>query len=195
MKLTDDDYVRAAHLLECDTAAIRAVAAVESDGDGFHASGRPKILFEAHVFSRLTGGKYDASHPNLSSPTWNRALYQGGENEHKRLQLATTLDRPAALQSASWGKFQIMGFNWSRCGHTSLQNFINAMYRDEADHLTAFCYFIKSKGLDDELRRLDWAAFACGYNGKGYAANRYDERLAKAYENFKAIDKAAGVRT
>ncbi len=198
MKLTKADYARAAQLLGCLPAAIRAVAAVESAGDGFLSDGRPKILFEAHVFSRLTGHRFDASHPLISSPTWNRALYATGVGgEHERLAAAVALDRNAALSSASWGKFQLMGFNYTRCGFDvlkGLQAFVNAMYRDEGEHLTAFCHFVKSMSLDDELRRGDWAGFARGFNGPKFAENRYDERLARAFANFHSIDTSMGVK-
>lgn len=192
MKLTDADYARAASLLGCAPAVIRAVAAVESAGDGFLLDGRPKILFEAHIFSRLTAHKFDASHPDISSPTWNKALYVGGAGEHDRLARAAELDRDAALKSASWGKFQIMGFNFERCGFGLLQDFVNAMYRNEGAHLTAFCNFVKSMGLDDELRRLDFAGFARGFNGPKFAENGYDTLLAKAHGHFDSIDRAVG---
>jgi hypothetical protein len=192
MKLADADYARAAQLLGCEPAAIRAVAAVESAGDGFLEDGRPKILFEAHHFSRLTGHRFDGSHPEISSPRWNRALYVGGEGEHVRLSIACSLDREAALKSASWGRFQIMGFNFRRCGATTIQEFVNAMYRNEAAQLTAFCHFVKSMNLDDELRALDWDGFARGYNGPGYLANHYDTKLARAYDNFHSIDVTVG---
>jgi hypothetical protein len=192
MKLTDQDYARAAQLLGCNPAAVRAVAAVESAGSGFLEDGRPKILFEAHIFSRLTGHKFDDSHPHISARAWNRSLYVGNEGEHPRLNEAAALDRDAALQSASWGRFQIMGFNWSRCGFKSVQAFVEAMYRNEGEHLIAFCYFVKSMALDDELRRLDWVGFARGYNGPSFAANSYDARLAKAFEQFRSIDRIAG---
>lgn len=193
MKLTDADYARAASLLGCDPAAVRAVAAIESAGDGFLEDGRPKLLFEAHIFSRLTGHRFDASRPEISSPTWNRALYVGGEGEHIRLAQAVEIDREAALQSCSWGKFQLMGFNYKRCGFALLQDFINAMYRSEGAQLTAFCQFVKSMGLDDELRARDWTAFARGYNGAGFLANHYDTRLAKAFDQFHSIDTIAGI--
>ncbi len=182
MKLTGHDYQRAASLLGCEVAAIRAVADVESPGAGFMETGQPFILFEAHVFSRLTGHQYDATHPDISSPTWNRALYRNSAGEHDRLAKAVALNRDAALQSASWGRFQLMGFNWKRCGFTSLQTFVNAMYRDEAAHLDAFCQFILSMGLADELQRRDWVGFASVFNGPSYAANNYDTRLASSYQ-------------
>lgn len=188
MKLTDADYARAAQLLGCAPAAIRAVAAVESSGDGFLTDGRPKVLFEAHIFSRLTGHAFDESHPDISSLRWNKALYKGGAAEHDRLEQASRLNRDAALQSCSWGKFQLMGFNFGRCGFTTLPDFVTAMSRSEGEHLTAFCYFVKSMGLDDELRNKDWAGFARGFNGAGFAENRYDELLATAFDHFQSID-------
>lgn len=183
--LTDADFQRAAKRLNCPIAAIRAVDQVEAQGAGFLPSGEPKVLFEAHVFDRLTGGKYRKSHPNLSSKKWDRSLYgAAGLNQHRRLQAAVSLDRDAALQSASYGRYQILGENWRTCGYPSLHAFINAMYRSEGDHLDAFVAYVLKRGLDDELQRQDWAGFARGFNGPGYAANRYDTKMASAYARF-----------
>ena len=180
--LTDEDFERAARRLRCDVPAIKAVAQVESRGAGFLPSGEPKILFEAHIFDRLTAGRFRRSHPRLSSPKWDKSLYAGsGAGEHKRLQQAVELDRDAALQSASWGRFQIMGFNWKLVGRPSLQAFVNAQYRSEGEHLADFVGFVIGRRLDDELREHRWAAFAEGYNGPGYAANHYDTKMAAAY--------------
>lgn len=184
--LTIDNLTEAAHILRCDLPAIRAVAEIESAGSGFLPDGQPRILFEAHVFSRLTEHKYDAQYPTISSRTWNRALYQGGVDEHIRLGMACTLDRDAGLKSASWGMFQIMGFNYGAAGFRTLQLFINAMYRTERDHLMAFVAFIQYMGLDDELRAHRWGAFAQGYNGPGFAQNKYDLKLAAAWAKYNA---------
>jgi len=56
------------------------------------------------------------------------------------------------------------------------------MVAGEPEQLDAFVQFVKNAGLDDELRRLDWAGFARGYNGPAYKANHYDEKLAAAYQ-------------
>ena len=47
---------------------------------------------------------------------------------------AAHLNRIAALKSASWGKFQLMGFNYKLCGFNSLQAFVNAMYKNEEEN-------------------------------------------------------------
>lgn len=192
--LTQADYQRAALIIGCEPAVIRAVAQVEAAGDGFLKDGRPKILFEAHIFSRLTQHRFDLEHSTISSRVWNAALYRGGEREHDRLAKAIALDRVAALQSASWGKFQIMGFNFRRCGFASVEAFVEAMKKSEGEHLTAFCHFVQSMGLADELQRRDWPGFARAYNGPQYALNRYDAKLEQAYDLFSAIDRGHRVR-
>src|SRR6185295_10213057 len=98
---------------------------------GFLADGRPKILFEAHVFGQRTQQRFTRSHPALSSRTWNRALYQGGAREWARLAAAMQLDRRAALESASWGAFQIMGFNFAACGFSDVEAMVAAMRTEE----------------------------------------------------------------
>ena len=179
--LTEQDYKEAADLVGCEIAAIKAVTKVESNGNGFLDDGRPKILFEAHIFSRLTNRMYDATYPKISSKEWNRSLYYGGAREHDRLEVACKLNREAGLKSASWGLFQIMGFNHSQCGFSTIQSFINAMYDSERQHLLAFCRFVKHKNLDQYLRNKQWAEFAFCYNGSSYALNQYDRKLEKAY--------------
>jgi hypothetical protein len=187
--ITDQDYAGAAAELGANKAQVKAVAKVEAPGSGFLDDGQVKILFEAHHFARLTAHKYNRTHPNISSPRWNRNLYVGGAGEHKRLQQAVALNRSAALQSASWGKFQIMGFNYRLAGFASIQAFINAMISGEAAQLQAFVNFVRNSRLDDELRMIGRNAVSCapfaeGYNGPGYAVNQYDKKIAAAYISF-----------
>ncbi|MFV0606637.1 MAG: N-acetylmuramidase family protein [Niabella sp.] len=180
--LTHQDFIDAAALLNCSVAAIQAVAEVESSGAGFLDTGEPKILFERHIFSSRTNRLYDNTNPGVS----NRIAggYGKYNAQHKRLQEAVVLDRNAALMSASWGKFQIMGFNYALAGFNSLQEFVNAMFRSERDHLIAFIHYIKNVFLDDELREMRWADFARKYNGPAYQKNKYDTKLAAAYSKF-----------
>lgn len=183
MGLTDADFQRAAVKLGCELAVIKAVAAVESMGGGFDAEGFPKVLFEGHWFHKLTGGKYSLTHPTISYPRWTKAHYgKTAQQEKARLTAATALDRDAALKSASWGMFQIMGGNHAKCGFGTVQQFVNAMCKSEGAQLDAFVSFIFATGLVDALRKKDWAAFAKGYNGPAYAANKYDQKLAAAYQ-------------
>ena len=182
--LDDTSIALAASKLGCEIAAVRAVIDVESRG-GFLPDKRPKILFERHYFSRLTGRRFDASHPEVSKPVWG-GYGQGGAHQYDRLTEALGLDRDAALRSASWGAFQIMGDNFRTAGFADAATFVAAMVSGEPAQLDAFVAFVKRNKLDDELARHDWAGFARAYNGSAYRDNRYDEKLAAAYALHRA---------
>jgi hypothetical protein len=180
-----EDFHHAAFDLKCAVAAIQAVCEVEAPRGGFNPDDTPATLFEGHKFYLYTKGKFAQSHPNICFPKWDRTKYgKSWKEEQARLQLAMTLDRNAALMSASWGKFQIMGFNHLACGFKTVQMFVNAMYKSEREQLGAFINYVESTGLADELRDRRWADFARLYNGSGYRLNKYDEKLAKAFEKF-----------
>ena len=182
--LSEEDYARAAIALGVRVPEIKTVAEVEAPRGGFLPSGLPTILFERHQFSKRTFGKFDTAYPDISNK--KPGGYKGGQAEHLRLDAAANLDRTAALESTSWGKFQIMGFNHVAAGHPTLQGFINAMFSSEGEQLDAFVALLKTWGLADELREHRWAAFAERYNGANYAINKYDEKLAAAYRKWSA---------
>ncbi|UZW58392.1 N-acetylmuramidase family protein [Lysobacter enzymogenes] len=176
-----------AERLGVDEACLKAVAEVESSGGGFMRppSQLPKVLFEGHVFHRQTQGRFDASHPELSYPHWDRSKYSGSvAGEWKRLDAACALDRGAAFASASWGAFQIMGFNFAMCGFDDIEAFVVAHKQSAEAQLAAFSSFIRRPGLLDALRNKDWKGFAAAYNGLGFAKNSYDTKLATAYLRF-----------
>jgi len=182
--LNENDYKQAAEQLKCEVAAIKAVAQVESAGGGFLPDGRPKILFERHVFHEYTKGHFDAKHPDLSNPKQGGYGETGGKHQWDRFNLASTLDSAAAIKACSWGKFQAMGFNFGLCGFATLEDFHAAMLKNEGEHLKAFCNFITNSHLDAPLRSHNWVKFARGYNGKTFKKNKYDTKLAAAYKKF-----------
>lgn len=178
------DYVHYAAEIGCEVEVLKALASVESAGKAMLDNGQPKILFEAHIFSELTGGIYNATHPKISTLHWDRSLYIGGAGEHFRLQQAVKLDRNAALQSASWGMFQILGRNYGSCGFDNVQDFVNAMYQGELGQLKALVNFVKHEGIAPAMRDKEWRTIARKYNGPRYRDNKYDEKLEKAYKSF-----------
>jgi len=181
--LGPQDVAAAATRLECEPAAIWAVCDIESAGGGFLPDKRPKILFEAHLFGDLTQHRWDTAHPNISSPDWNRALYgAAGAHQYDRLAEAISLDRIAALQSASWGMFQVVGMNFAVCGFASVEAYVAAMCDSEGAQLAAFAAFCAHEGLASSLAAHDWTEFALRYNGPGEAENDYDGKLAAAYQ-------------
>lgn len=188
--LTDEEYKDAAALLKVEVAAIKAVAFVESMNSGFLLSKRPRILFESRVFHSRTGGVFDIDHPDISTHTWVKN-YKGGELEYERLEKAMKLDELAALASCSWGKFQIMGFNYAAAGYGSIESFVRGMVVSERCHLLAFVSCIKTWELAPLIKHHRWSQFAERYNGPAYAQNKYDEKLLEAYVKFTSEEKAA----
>ena len=189
-KLTEAQIAAQAKALGIDVAALRAVIEVECKGSGFNADGTPVILFERHVMrQRLIANKRDidlslisAERPDLcSKSTGAYGLYSA---QHGRLNAAAQYHRDSALESASWGLGQVMGYHWQALGYSSLQAFINAMYKDEASQLDAMCRYIKVNNLVNALKNKDWKAFARGYNGAAYAKNSYDVKLGNAYKKW-----------
>lgn len=179
--ISEDAFMDAAEDLDCDIAAIKAVAEVESSGNGFLEDGRPKILFERHKFRKYTGGLFNNSHPDISGPPGN---YQGGASEYVRLDKAMQLNTEAALLSTSWGKFQIMGFNHEICGFADIEAFVEAMVESEDRQLESFIGFVEGNNLAQYLRNHDWAKFARRYNGPSYRKNRYHTKMAQFYEKY-----------
>lgn len=169
---------------------VRAVVEVETAGGGFDSQGRVKMLFEPHVFYREVSDEKRgrAIEQGLAYQRWGEKPYPA--DSYPRLLLATKIDRPAALRSASWGLGQIMGFNAKAAGYRSAEDMVLDFLDDEERHLRAMIRFIISEGLDDELRRHDWSAFARGYNGAGYARNGYDTKLAAAYAKWAKMPDA-----
>ena len=184
LTITDDTWSALATVLGVDRAVLRAVADVESGGAGFLATTppRPKVLFEGHYFHKLTGGRFGTSHPTLSFPRWTRTHYaRTGEGEWARLDQAVGLDRGAALQSASWGAFQIMGANYRQCSCDDVEQFVRMQEASADAQLECFTRFIGRDWYLAPLRARDWATFAARYNGPAYAKNQYDVKLARAY--------------
>jgi hypothetical protein len=183
-KLTNKDFCNAAKQLRCGVANIKAVAEVESLQNGFLRSGKPIILFERHIFSRYTKGKFNSKYPNIANRRTG-GYGKSGEHQWRRFSQAYKLDPVAAMMACSWGKFQVMGFNYAVAGYRDIHSFVDAMKRDEGEHLKAFVNFVISNRIDDELRAGQWAKFAYRYNGSGYRKNRYDEKMARAYRKYR----------
>jgi hypothetical protein len=188
--LNDEDIHDFAKKWELEIPAVKSVIKVESSGRGFMKDGRPKILFEGHVFWKqlkavgFAPESYARQNPDILYPSWTKLHYQGGKGEYDRLERAQMIHEEAALASASWGLFQIMGYHWKKLEYPSIQEFVSLQALNEYEHLEAFGRFIKRFDLLDALREKNWAKFARGYNGKGYAANQYDIKLEKYYRQF-----------
>lgn len=187
-RLTDYDLPRIGHTIGVGEDEIHAVMEVEAAGGGFDRLKRPKTLFEPHVFWRNLAGteRTRAASLGLAYAAWKPGAYP--TDSYPRLMQAMVINETAALRAASWGLGQILGENHKPAGYATPQAMVVAFCElGEAEHLAAMVRFIVTNGLDDELRRHDWAGFARGYNGASYAKHGYHTKLAAAFAKWSKI--------
>ena len=182
--LTEEDFQEVAQRLGVEVAAIKAVVDIEAgqSHQGFAAPGKPLINFDLTMFRRFAArrgvnlSRYSKSHAVVFSAS------RGSQTRaHNRLDAAMSINPHAAIEGTFWGMFQIGGFNWNKCGAESLEDFVAKMSSTERAPLDMFAEFIINAGLLKPLREKNWAEFARGYNGPGYARRNYHTRMAQAY--------------
>lgn len=164
---------------------LHAFIDVETLGSGFDEEGRPRILFERHIFHRYLTPAERKKAGALANP--NPGGYGKSSEQYGKLAKAMAINEKAALFACSWGLGQVMGFNHKAAGFGSVQDMVRSFMDDEENQLQGSVNFIVTNGLDDELRNHNWAGFAKGYNGPNYAINKYDQRLAEAYAKWSRI--------
>ena len=185
-RLDDIDLPRIGHKIGVGEDELHAFMDVEAAGSGFDSLGRPKMLFEPHVFYRnLSGARRDkAVKAGLAYSKWRRNY---PKDSYPRLIEAMKIDETAALKASSWGLGQILGENHKAVGYSTPQTMVRAFMEDEEKHLEAIVQFLISKKLAAKLKAHDWAGVARGYNGAGYKQNAYDTKMAAAFAKWKRI--------
>ena len=165
-KLSNLDYLIAAMQLGCKASAIKAVAMIESNGEGFTSTGIVKTRLESQFLAKYqaASGKAPKSFLTFAS--------------------AYAYDASSAILSTSFGEFQVMGFNYKAAGYTTPQAYYNAVKNSAVSQLNSFVGFVKVNKLAQYLKDQNWAGFAYRYNGPGYKANSYDTKLAYWYNKF-----------
>lgn len=206
MKISEKQFQDAARLLACSVSAVKAVYEVETNGSGFLPDGRLKILFEGHIFWRqLLAAGHNPGSILVNNPEyfdilyskWTKKHYVGGAGEWDRFSKAVALVNKlgistiTVMNSASYGSFQVMGFNAILSGYPDAQAMIAAFNEGgEYECLMGFARYVISVKLNDELQRKDWTGFAFKYNGPGYKGSPnydwddYDLKLEKADRKY-----------
>jgi hypothetical protein len=181
--LSSDGLAQVAKNLGVFAPEVWTVLSVETSGCGFLADRRPQILYERHIFHRLTNGQFDDG--DISDPLPG-GYGPTGTHQYDRLAAAIAKNRTAALQSASWGIGQIMGENYTLAGFQNVEAMVAAMSQSEDQQLAAMASFLSSTRLQTSLQTHDWTNFARGYNGPNYVINRYDVRLNGEFQKYSA---------
>ena len=187
LPLADTDLPRYGSLIGVGEDEVHAFLEVETNGHGFDAQRRPKMLFEPHKFwAALDGEAREAAvRAGVAYPKQGTRPYPA--DSYPALVVALSIDQDAALKSASWGLGQVLGSNYALTGYPDVLTYVQAMMAGEAQQLAAAIAFIKSTHLDDELRAHNWPAFARGYNGPNYAKFGYADKLAAAFAKWSKI--------
>lgn len=180
--LQDAQVQTAAAELGGDLPSLWALMTVETRGFGFLPDRRPKILFERHVFHRLTKGAYDHQ-PEVSSA--KPGGYRGGAAEYERLSIAATFNLEAALESTSWGLGQIMGYHAKRLQYANVAAMVQAFTESESQQLAGLVRFINTEdALSRAFKAGNWRKVAFYYNGANYAKNEYDAKLEHYHARY-----------
>ena len=179
---SEEDVASAAATLGVEVNVLKAVMAVMA-GSAQLPDGRVRILFERHIFSRLTTGEFDKDHPDISSPS--PGGYQGGSAEYERLQAAAMLNCPAALEATSWGAFQIMGLNYSAAGYQHPDDFITDVLTSGAKELSAVVAFLQRSNMVEPMKDKDWRRFALVWTGPAQV-DLYSSKLKAKYDELSA---------
>lgn len=215
--VSDDAFAQASKALSVPQSYVRAIQQVETVGASFLPDGRVKILFERHWFYKKLKGAIAANPAvranvaaklgssakdaetlmtqmvqkfgDICNPT--RGGYQGGGAEWDRLNKAMDFDIESAAQSASYGGYQLMGFNCKACGYNTAKDMMLALAVSESAQFLAMVAFIKSDAnMWSALKRADWPKFAECYNGSAYKDNKYDIKLASAEKSWQSENVA-----
>lgn len=186
------DAAKAAGISE---TGMLAIVEVETAGNPFEADGHtPQFLFERHIFHRELKArapeKLDAAvKAGLAIPTWSPSTqYKDEGHSQQKMELlsrARTIDEECALRSCSWGLPQIMGNECMEVGFATAKAMVAFLTSNGiGGHLALMVKFLKARKLVGSIQDGDWAHVALRYNGKGYARNHYDTRLAGASKKW-----------
>ena len=183
--VTPADIAQVAARLGGTPRQVAAVAKVESAGGGWDDAGRLKCLYERHYFWKRIQIKI----PFLSNPVPGGytidADHDGINDSWEKVADAAMRSPIAAFESASWGKFQIMGAHAKSLGFANAIEFVWALSRSERAHYDALAKFIEVNGLRQAFKQLSTNPdqcrdFARRYNGGAYEKNAYHRKLAEA---------------
>lgn len=191
------DYRRGAGALVAPSRHLMAVSAIESSGETFWLIGNkpvPPIRLEAHWFGKLTGYRFNASHPHLSSRAWNPALAATTKaGAWAQYEEAKALDANAAAEACSWAGFQIMGFHWRAMGYASVASFVDDVDGPDDDgQMDMFVRFVMAdQRLLRAIREGDWETWEQVYNGGGYGG-AYAAKIRNWLDTHAGDGDAAG---
>lgn len=188
--ITHDQLVMFAARLGGTLNQVKAVSIVESGGSGYNDQGQPKALYERHYFWKRLKIKI----PLLSDPVAGGytidADKDGLNDSWEKLADAAMLGDPIkAFESASFGKFQVMGAWAEKLGYENALEFAYSMVKSEVAHYEALVRYIEVFGGVQKFRAISGNPATCTpfaefYNGPKQKG--YDGRIASEFRKLEA---------
>lgn len=182
-EITDAMLEAAAAAIRVGELEIKALFAVEAPGgQAFTAGGVLVRRFEPHHFPAQFWPAL-AFAPAGEAP-WRASLKLKAMRRDRMLDLACGIDSELAYRATSWGAGQIMGSNARAAGYLGAVDMVDRHVKHGApEAVSAFCRLVVSWGLDDNLRRRDWATVARVWNGPANA-KIYAGRLEREWSRL-----------
>jgi hypothetical protein len=211
---SEEQYKTMATQLDVEVAAIKAIVMQECSGIPFENNGLPKIRYERHRFYALLQLRHQLQEaaaiklahqkgekkkvtpfknpypqfPDLCFPTPG-GYGSDGLHQYEKLTQAAELDFDVAIQSCSWGGFQILADVYASCGCATSFEFANKFISGSDGQMMIFVLFMKNvkpAGVK-ALRARNWEGVASAYNGSYWKKSNpdYASNLHKFYNEFK----------
>lgn len=143
-----------ANASQVEPAVALAIFAVESKRAYDPTTGLVIVRFEPKVFLRRAGRIVRSDHGSQLA-------------EWQAIETAYAINPKAALESASYGLPQLMGFNFGVTEHASARDLLLAFQRSAREQVAGFFGFVAANKLVDEARARRFVDFARRYNGRG----------------------------
>ena len=175
MRLERIDFQRVAEEHGVEPWKLHGLTDIESRRGGFDNDGRAIMVPELHKFSEFTLRAYDETNPDLSIRKWiHPARVKAGhpytlDNAGRWDTLArqASLNADAAVRAASWGAFQIMGFNYAALHFDTPLELVRRIYQGERAQLDLAVRYLIAEGGFDPLLKGDFYRAAIVQNGTG----------------------------
>lgn len=183
--------------LGCEKEVIMAIGKQECGNEPFFLNDtHAKILYERHYMYRglKKEKKYSIDKMQELEQTKSNIIFHSGyssygtyKNQVERLDEAKKIDADCAIQSCSWGRFQVMGVNYKGLYNTP-QDLESAQNKCEIQHLVLFYNEVKdNSALVKAMKEKDWDKIAYNYNGPNWKNQNpdYSNNIKKFYNEYK----------
>ncbi|MBO9620549.1 MAG: DUF3380 domain-containing protein [Niabella sp.] len=199
--IPDEVYEYYANKIGCEKEVIKAIAKQESQGEPFVSNNtHAKILYERHYAYRLLKAKGKTQKElkdfeMVKDPKGLPIIYPQGYSikgkeygsylqQIEKLDIVKEIDKDVAIQSCSWGRFQVMGVNFKGL-YKNPSELEDAQNHCEIQHLALFFQEVSTNtSLIAAMKMKDWEKIAYYYNGPKWRENDYANKIKKYYEGF-----------